>query len=57
MLDESADDKLKVVWKGPEDTSSKSARVALSEGQKQNIINGAVAILKKYAPTLLAENS
>ena len=46
MLDESADDKLKVVWKGPEDTSSKSARVALSEGQKQNIISGAVAILK-----------
>lgn len=57
MLDQSADDKLKVVWKDPDKANAESGKVALSEGQKQNIINGAVAILKKYAPALLAENS
>jgi hypothetical protein len=60
MLDQSADPKgpaLKVQWKGPDDTSSKSARVALTESQVNKIIAGAVGILRKYAPTLLAENS
>ena len=60
MLDQSADPKgpaLKVQWKGPEDTGSKSARVELTESQVNKIIAGAVGILRKYAPTLLIENA
>jgi hypothetical protein len=59
MLDQSADPKgpaLKVQWRGPDDTSSKSAKVELTESQVAKIIAGAVGILRKYAPTLLVEN-
>jgi len=57
MLGQSEGDKLKVIWKEPDATGTSSAKVALTDGQKEKIIAGAVGILRKYAGHLLVENA
>ena len=56
VLDENEAKKLRVKYADPDDASkSKSEVVQLTEAQLNNIVNGAIGILRKYRPMALAD--